>query len=67
MGYNYHPAFASPTAIEYVRKIAVAALLRFRTMHVCECSPTITPDVLNRTVTVSAGATETFSFDELGF
>lgn len=67
MGYNYHPRFlAAPTHIDYINKIVAAALLRFRAMHVCECQPVITPDILNRTVTVSAGAVETFSFDELG-
>jgi hypothetical protein len=66
MGY-YLKLKPEPSFREKVRELGIAALLKFKATHTVEIHPIIEPDFLNKTVKISAGETETYTFEELGF
>ncbi len=48
-------------------RMVVAAMIRFTAQHVVELPPDVVISVADRTITVSAGNTVTYTFEELGF
>lgn len=48
-------------------QLATAALMAFQQHHVIEKKPAVTVDVVNKTITVEAGESMTFTWDALGF
>lgn len=49
------------------KPIVVAALMKFQQSHTIEMPPRYEVDLKRRTVRISAGETETYTFEELGF
>lgn len=55
------------TAQEFITQVSLAAVMKFQTMHTVELKPQIRISWGDKKVTISAGETEIFTFEELGF
>lgn len=65
MGYYLIPP--KPTQQEVAKLLVVTALMRFQQKHTVEVPPTYEVNFTKRTVKISAGETETYTFEQLGF
>ena len=56
-----------PVSAAKLQELRVAALLKFTLLHTLESEAVVEANFKLETVKVSAGETETFTFEELGF